>query len=42
MGPCHILSFAGIELDCLAFEARLPQSRKNPDVFVGNRAHFLT
>lgn len=22
---CHALSFAGIELDCLAFEARLPQ-----------------
>ena len=26
-GPCHILSFAGIELDCLAFEARLPQEK---------------
>ena len=24
-GPCHVLSFAGIELDCLAFETRLPQ-----------------
>ena len=24
VGHCHILSFAGIELDCLAFEARLP------------------
>ena len=26
-GPCHILSFAGIELVCLAFEARLPQEK---------------
>ena len=26
-GPCHVLSFAGIELDCLAFEARLPQEK---------------
>jgi len=26
-GPCHTLSFAGIELDCLAFEARLPQEK---------------
>ena len=26
-GLCHILSFAGIELDCLGFEARLPQEK---------------
>ena len=26
-GPCHILNFAGIELDCLIFEARLPQEK---------------
>lgn len=24
---CHVLSFAGIELDCLAFEARIPQEK---------------
>ena len=26
-GPCHVLSLADIELDCLAFEARLPQEK---------------
>jgi len=26
-GPCQILTFAAIELDCLAFEARLPQEK---------------
>lgn len=26
-GPCHILNFANIELDCVSFEARLPQAK---------------
>ena len=34
-GPCHILNFAGIELDCVTFEARLPPD-KNPKMLVSN------
>ena len=26
-GPYHILNFAGIELDCVTFEARLPREK---------------